>query len=148
MCRSLDGRQLRRPPAGRFVERCLSCGPQLTIGTWLADTPTAQPSADDQLVALRRATWASVSFRSAAAAESVIDDGREAPGMGMTTSACARCQASVTRYTDTPSSSATSANAGAPAASAPAAVTPPNGLHGRNANPTEAQCASSPAEER
>src|SRR5689334_11479449 len=68
--------------------------------------------------------------------------------MGTPTSACARCQASVTWWTETPSSSATSANAGADAASEPAAVTPPNGLHGRNASPTDAQCASSPADER
>src|SRR5215211_6322834 len=77
-----------------------------------------------------------------------MDDGREAPGIGRTTSACARCQASVTWYTETPSSSATSANGGAAASSEPAFDTPPNGLHGSQASPRDAQCASSSAEER
>src|SRR5829696_7387240 len=89
----------------------------------------------------------SESFRSAAAAESTIDAGREAPGMGITTSAWARCQASVTRYTETPSSSATSANAGAWASSEAAEPTPPNGLHGNQASPCRAQWASSSADE-
>jgi hypothetical protein len=83
-----------------------------------------------------------------AAAESWIDDGREAPGIGRTTSACARCHASVTWCTETPSSSATSANAGAAASSEPAFETPPNGLHGIHASPSAAQCSSSTPEER
>ena len=66
----------------------------------------------------------------------------------MTTSACARCQASVTRCTETPSSSATAANSGAAASSEPAAETPPNGDHGSQASPSAAQCASSSADER
>ena len=64
-----------------------------------------------------RATSSCVSSRSAAAAESVIDVGRLAPGMGMTTGDCASSQARATCWALTPRASATSAKA---AAAAPA----------------------------
>ena len=78
---------------------------ELIIGRRLSDTPCRAATTDDDQLSggaglsrrSRRASWSGVSVRSAAAAESTIDAGREAPGIGRTTSACARCQASVTR---------------------------------------------------
>ena len=87
----------------------------------------------------RRDSSASVSSRPGAWAESVIDSGRLAPGMGITTGARASIQASVTRCGDTPCASATSWNAACRAPSPPARPMPPSGLQGRNAMPSSAQ---------
>ncbi len=95
-----------------------------------------------------RASSSAVSGRSAAAAESAIDAGRLAPGIGMTTSACARCQARQTCCGETPRSRATSANAACSSPSAAALPIPPSGDQGRNAIPCRAQCSSSARDER
>ena len=90
-----------------------------------------------------RDSSSSVSSRSAAAAESVIDCGRFAPGMGMTTGDWASSQASATCCALTPRACATSAKAGCLSASSLASPRPPSGLHGRKARPSSSQTSIS-----
>ena len=89
-----------RPTAGRRFERTVEGARAVDSSVCRRHAPTRRGGGqldDHGQPADRRASWLSVSCRSAAAAESTIDAGREAPGIGRTTSACARCQARVTR---------------------------------------------------
>lgn len=60
------------------------------------DQPGGPCASCEGQLASRRDSSSVVSSISAAAAESVIEDGRLAPGMGMTTGDCASSQASAT----------------------------------------------------
>ena len=90
-----------------------------------------------------RATSVPVRTRSAAWAESVMDAGRLAPGIGITTGARASIQARVTCCGETPWASAISWTAEWFGAEVAAWPIPPSGLQGRNAMPRSAQCRSS-----
>ena len=74
------------------------------------------------------ASSAGVRVRSAAWAESMMDSGRLAPGIGMTTGALASIQARVTCWGETPWASATCWNALCLVPRSPARAMPPSGL--------------------
>ena len=90
-----DAEGVRRPDSSCSGESAARCTGAVCSGAregrqGLSEGPAAaQPPS--------RASCSALSRSPAAAAESSIDAGREAPGMGTTTSACARCHASVTR---------------------------------------------------
>src|SRR5580658_5780442 len=87
----------------------------------------------------RRSSSAGVRVRSTAWAESVMDSGRLAPGIGITTGDLASIQARVTCCGETPCASATWPNAACLVPRRAARPIPPSGLQGRKAMPSSAQ---------